>query len=327
MNGEGDRRRVSVGPRLAGERTDSVLAELLDHSRTRIQKLLQAGDIEVEDGSGHRRVPRKSEPAEEGWVFHVRVPPPEETGLEPQDLPLTVVWEDEDLAVIDKAAGMVVHPAPGHPDGTLVNALLFQLRDLSGVGGRLRPGIVHRLDRDTSGLLVVAKSDRAHVALADALRRRRVKRLYRALVWGTMPEPEGTIDAPVGRDPRNRKRMAVVEGGRRAVTRYRVREDWPAAQLLDVALKTGRTHQIRVHTAHLGHPVVGDPLYGAGGARGISGAARRWATELERRVRRQFLHAAELAFDHPVSGERMHFQAALPPELSDVVEWARGASG
>ncbi|HSM03711.1 MAG TPA: RluA family pseudouridine synthase [Longimicrobiales bacterium] len=327
MNGEGDRRRVSVGPRLAGERTDSVLAELLDHSRTRIQKLLQAGDIEVEDGSGHRRVPRKSEPAEEGWVFHVRVPPPEETGLEPQDLPLTVVWEDADLAVIDKAAGMVVHPAPGHPDGTLVNALLFHLRDLSGVGGRLRPGIVHRLDRDTSGLLVVAKTDRAHVALADALRRRRVKRLYRALVWGTMPEPEGTIDAPVGRDPRNRKRMAVVEGGRRAVTRYRVREDWPAAQLLDVALKTGRTHQIRVHTAHLGHPVVGDPLYGAGGARGISGAARRWATELERRVRRQFLHAAELAFDHPVSGERMHFQAALPPELSVVVEWARGASG
>ena len=327
MTGDGDPRRVSVAPHQVGGRTDAVLAEALEHSRTRIQKLLEAGEIEVEDGGGTVRVPRKSEPVEEGWIFHVRVPPAEATGLEAQDLPLTIVWEDEDLAVVDKPAGMVVHPAPGHPDGTLVNALLFHLRDLSGVGGRLRPGIVHRLDRDTSGLLVVAKTDRAHVALADALRRRRVKRLYQALVWGRMPESSGTVEAPIGRDPRSRKRMAVVEGGRPAVTRYRVREDWPAAQLLDVALKTGRTHQIRVHVAHLGHPVVGDEVYGAGGARGISGAARRWATELDRRVGRQFLHAAELAFEHPVSGERLHFEAALPEDLASVVRWARTTLG
>jgi len=327
MSLEGDRRRVPVGSHQVGGRTDAVLADVLEHSRTRIQKLLEAGEIQVEDAGGGLRVPRKSEPVEEGWVFHVRVPPAEETGIEAQDLPLTLVWEDEDLAVVDKPAGMVVHPAPGHPDGTLVNALLFHLRDLSGVGGRLRPGIVHRLDRDTSGLLVVAKTDRAHVALADALRRRRVKRLYRALVWGRMPESTGTIDAPVARDPRNRKRMAVVEGGRRAVTRYRVREDWPSAQLLDVALKTGRTHQIRVHTAHRGHPVVGDALYGAGGARGVSGAARRWAAELDRRVGRQFLHAAELAFEHPVTGERIHLEAPLPEDLASVVRWARTPLG
>jgi 23S rRNA pseudouridine1911/1915/1917 synthase len=222
---------------------------------------------------------------------------------------------------------MVVHPAPGHRRGTLVNALLYHLQDLSGVGGRLRPGIVHRLDRDTSGLLVVAKSDLAHRALAEALRRRRVKRLYRAAVWGHLSESPVTVDAPIGRDPGNRKRMAVVEGARRAVTRVRVREDWPAAQLLDVALQTGRTHQIRVHMAHLGHPVVADPTYGAGGARGISGPVRPWAEELERRTPRQFLHAAELVFDHPVDGTRMHFRAPLPPDLDAVVQWARDSAG
>jgi 23S rRNA pseudouridine1911/1915/1917 synthase len=189
----------------------------------------------------------------------------------------------------------------------------------------LRPGIVHRLDRDTSGLLVVAKSDEAHRGLARALRDRRVKRLYQALVWGRFNEVELTVDAPIARDPRDRKRMAVVEGGRPAITHIRVVEDWPAAQLLEVALETGRTHQIRVHTAHRGHPVVGDALYGAGGARGISGPARRWAEALERRVPRQFLHAAELAFDHPVTGGPQHFTAPLPDELSRVVDWAATA--
>jgi len=257
----------------------------------------------------------------------VRIPPAAATEIAAEDLPLEVVFEDEDLAVVNKAAGMVVHPAPGHPRGTLVNALLFHLSDLSGVGGRLRPGIVHRLDRDTSGLMVVAKTDRAHVVLADALRRRRVKRLYRTAVWGHLRETPVTVDAPMARDPRHRKRMAVVEGGRRAVTRARVREDWPAAQLLDVALQTGRTHQIRVHMAHIGHPVVGDPVYGATGARGVSGRYRRWAEELERRTPRQFLHAAELVFLHPVSGERMHFQSPLPEDLAAVARWAREGEG
>ncbi|MEJ2539318.1 MAG: RluA family pseudouridine synthase [Gemmatimonadota bacterium] len=327
MTGSGDRRLVRVAPRHVGGRTDAVLSELLDHSRTRIQKLLTAGDVEVEAASGARHRPRKSDPVEAGWIFHVVIPEAEATTLVAQDIPLEIVYQDSDLAVVNKPAGMVVHPAPGHPHGTLVNALLHHLTDLSGVGGRLRPGIVHRLDRDTSGLLVVAKTDRAHVGLADALRRREMKRIYRALVWGRLPESRIKVDAPLGRDPRDRKRMAVVEGGRRAVTRMRVAEDWPAAQLLDVALETGRTHQIRVHAAHLGHPVVGDEIYGGGGARGVSGPARLWAAELERRVERQFLHAGELSFAHPVSGAGLRFQAPLPPELARVVEWARATRG
>lgn len=324
MTEPGEPRHVEVTAEGVGVRTDTYLAEALDLSRTRVQRLLEAGAVVLEETGTPPRTPRKSEPVESGWRFTVRVPEPEETGLVAQDLPLNIVFQDGDLAVVDKAAGMVVHPAPGHREGTLVNALLFHLEDLSGVGGRLRPGIVHRLDRETSGLLVVAKTDRAHVALSEALRKRRVKRLYRAAIWGHLAETPVVVDAPIGRDPRNRKRMAVVEGGRRAVTRARVREDWPAAQLLDVALKTGRTHQIRVHLAHLGHPVVGDPLYGAGGARGISGPTRRWAEQLERRTPRQFLHAAELAFHHPVSGELLHFHAPLPSDLARVAAWARG---
>jgi len=308
-------------------RTDAFLAEALGISRTRVQKLLDGGEVRVVTPGRPPRAPRKSEAVEAGWVFHVRVPPAEETALVPEDLPLEIVYQDPDLAVVNKAPGMVVHPGPGHPSGTLVNALLFHLQDLSGVGGRMRPGIVHRLDRDTSGLLVVAKTDRAHLGLADALRRRRIKRLYRTAVWGHLRESPLTIDAPIARDPRNRKRMAVVEGGRRAVTRLRVREDWPAAQLLDVALQTGRTHQIRVHMAHVGHPVVGDPLYGPRGPRGVSGRYRRWAEELDRRTPRQFLHAAELVFLHPVSGVRMHFRANLPPDLAAVVRWVQESQG
>ncbi len=323
MTETGELRCIPVTPEVVGDRADAALAHLLDLSRTRIQRLIEAGAIEIEESTGARRTPRKSEPMGRGWIVHARVPPPEITTLVPQDLPLEIIHEDPHLAVVNKAAGMVVHPAPGHPDGTLVNALLYHLRDLSGVGGRLRPGIVHRLDRDTSGLLVVAKTDAAHRGLALALKDRHVKRVYRALVWGRFSEPELTIDAPIARDPRDRKRMAVVDGGRRAVTHLRAREDWPAAQLLDVTLETGRTHQIRVHTAHLGHPVVGDALYGAGGARGISGPARRWAEELERRVTRQFLHAAELAFVHPVTGSLQRFEAPLPRGLAAVVEWAR----
>jgi 23S rRNA pseudouridine1911/1915/1917 synthase len=316
-------RQVVVPDDALGTRTDAFLSDALGLSRTRIQRLLQQGEVMLAAPGGESRHPRKSEPVEPGWAFQVHVPPPEETRIVAEDLPLDLVYQDGELAVVNKAPGVVVHPAPGHPSGTLVNALLFHLRDLSGVGGRLRPGIVHRLDRDTSGLLVVAKTDRAHVGLADALRRRRVKRLYRTAVWGHLHESPVTVDAPMARDPSNRKRMAVVEGGRRAVTRARVREDWPAAQLLDVALQTGRTHQIRVHMAHLGHPVVGDRLYGGGGSRGVSGRYRRWAEELERRTPRQFLHAAELVFHHPVTGEPMHFRAPLPPDLAAVARWAR----
>lgn len=299
-------------------RLDRFVAERLELSRTRVQKLLVAGRITVGGRPG-----KKSELVEEGAVIEVVVPPAEPVEIEAEDLPLDIVFEDDELMVVNKAAGMVVHPAPGHRTGTLVNALLWHAPNLAGVGGRARPGIVHRLDRDTSGLLVVAKTDRAHRILSDALRARRVKRLYRAATWGHLAESEITIEAPLGRDPKDRKRMAVVSDGRDATTRAKVRERWQSADLLDIALKTGRTHQIRVHLAHIGHPVVGDPIYGVGWERGLGGPTRRWVDELARRTKRQFLHAVALAFDHPATSERMRFSSELPPELASVADWAR----
>jgi 23S rRNA pseudouridine1911/1915/1917 synthase len=304
----------------AGEeaRLDLFVSERLDLSRTRVQKLLAEGRVTVDGRSA-----KKSETVEPGMIVDVIVPAAEPVDLTAEDLPLTIVHQDEHLLVVDKAAGMVVHPAPGHRGGTLVNALLWHVPDVAGVGGRARPGIVHRLDKDTSGLLVVAKTDAAHRALADALRARKVKRFYLAAVWGHLSESPLTIEAPVGRDPRDRKRMAVVEDGRSATTRAKVRERWLRADLLDVALKTGRTHQIRVHLAHLGHPVVGDGTYGLGWERGLGGPTRRWVDELARRATRQFLHAAQLVFDHPITHERMSFTAPLPPDLEALAAWAR----
>lgn len=254
----------------------------------------------------------------------MEIPPPEPLEAEPEDIPLEVVFEDEHLLVVNKSPGLVVHPSPGHWRGTLVNALLHHVQDLSGIGGKLRPGIVHRLDRDTSGLMLVAKGDEAHLALSNAIRRREVRRVYRAVAWGHLSESPVTVDAPIARDPRNRKRMAVVEGGRRALTRIRVRERWAAAEYLDVSLKTGRTHQIRVHLSHLGHPVVGDEVYGPGWVRGMGGRARAWAQELDRRATRQMLHSSDLTFLHPHSGEEMRFHASPPPDMAEVVRWARG---
>lgn len=308
-----------MGPEGA-DRLDRFVADHLELSRTRVQKLVAAGHVTV-DG----REAKKSEELEAGSVVDVVVPPAEPVEIVAEDLPLDIVFEDEHLVIVNKAAGMVVHPAPGHRSGTMVNALLWHVSGLSGVGGRARPGIVHRLDRDTSGLLVVAKTDRAHGRLADALRARRIKRFYLAASWGHIDESPAIIDAPIGRDPSNRKRMAVVEGGRDAVTRIRVREHWLRADLLDVALKTGRTHQIRVHLAHIGHPVVGDETYGAGWERGLGGPTRRWVDELARRIPRQFLHATRLVFDHPVSGELMDFESPLPDDLASVAQWARRA--
>ncbi len=316
----GRRETLEVGAQDAG-RLDRFLSGHLDLSRTRVQRLIADGHVTV-DG----RAAKKSESVEAGARIEVTVPPPEPVDIVPEDLPLDVVWEDDSLLVVNKPAGMVVHPAPGHRSGTLVNALLFHVRDLAGVGGRMRPGIVHRLDKDTSGLLVVAKTDLAHRSLSEALRKRKVKRIYRAAAWGHLDESPMTIDAPVGRDPRHRQRMAVVERGRRAVTRVRVRERWDRADLLDLSLQTGRTHQIRVHLAHLGHPVVGDETYGVGWERGLGGPGRGWARELARRVPRQFLHAAQLLFQHPVTGEQMRFQRPLPPDLEAVAAWARSSS-
>ena len=298
------------------------MAAHLDLSRTRVQALVEDGLVLL-----NGQPARKSERLDVGQQIEVRVPAPEPLTLEPEDIPLDVFFEDGSVLVVNKAAGMVVHPGRGHSTGTLVNALLAHATDLSGIGGKLRPGIVHRLDKDTSGLLVVAKTDAAHHALSEALQRREIKRLYQAASWGHLSESPLEVEAPVGRDPANRRRMAVVQGGRRAVTHFRVAEHWPGAELLEVALETGRTHQIRVHLSHIGHPVVGDAVYGVGWERGMSGKAHRWAQLLNKRVPRQFLHAWRLSFRHPVSEETLRFEAPLPEDLSSCAEWARSEEG
>ena len=310
---------LEVGPEGAGLRLDVFVAGRLGLSRTRVQRLLAEDRVRL-DG----RPPRKSEVVEPGQRVAIDFPPPEPLAAVAQAIPIDIVYQDGDIVVVDKPAGLVVHPSAGHPDGTLVNALLHHVRDLSGIGGALRPGIVHRLDRETSGLMVVAKNDFAHHGLSEALRRRLVRRQYQAAVWGHLSGSPLKIDAPIGRDSKERRRMAVVKEGRRAVTRARVRERWRVAELLDVALETGRTHQIRVHLAHVGHPVVGEVVYGAGRERGMGGPDRGWALEFARRVPRQFLHATELVIDHPRTGRRYHFRSPLPPDLAEAAHWARG---
>ena len=300
-------------------RLDTYLAARLGLSRSRVAALLADGSILV-DG----RAAKKSHPVGPGQEIEARLPAPAPATAEPQDIPLDIVYQDGELAVVNKQAGLVVHPAPGHPDGTLVNALLHHIGDLAGIGGTLRPGIVHRLDRDTSGLMVVAKSDRAHQALSAALKARRVTRTYLAALWGVLGEPLVAVDRPIGRHPKDRKRMAVVPGGRPSRTRFRHLESWNAACLCEAELDTGRTHQIRVHATAIGHPVVGDALYGAGWERGFAGDRRAWAAALARRAPRQFLHAHRLEFVHPVTEEPMAFQSPLPPGLEAVRTWAAG---
>jgi 23S rRNA pseudouridine1911/1915/1917 synthase len=306
----------------AGARLDVVVAARIPAlSRSQVAQLIAAGRITV-----NGRAARKSEQPVAGDVIVVDVPPAEPSALVAEPIELVIVFEDADLAVVDKPAGLVVHPAPGHRAGTLVNALLHHIGDLSGIGGVRRPGIVHRLDKDTSGLLIVAKHDASHRRLSDALRRREIRRAYFVAAWGHLVRDEVEIDAPIGRSPKQRQRMAVVPAGRPARTKLKRMERWRAADLLRAELDSGRTHQIRVHLAHIGRPVVGDRVYGAGAARGVSGPDRTWAASLERRVPRQFLHAAELAFRHPISGAPLTFKSPLPPDLDAVVRWARQTS-
>lgn len=312
-------RRVVVESDPPEARLDRYLAaRFADLTRSRIVQLIEQGHVRVNGAAA-----RKSTPPAAGAVIEIDVPAAEPSDVVPEPIPLAIVYQDRDLAVIDKPAGLVVHPAPGHSSGTLVHALLHHLGDLSGIGGVLRPGIVHRLDKDTSGLLLVAKHDRAHHALSTALKHRHIHRAYVLAAWGHLKQDEITVEAPIGRAVRDRKRMAVTAGGRRALTRFRRLERWTAADLLRAELETGRTHQIRVHLESIGHPVVGDAAYGRGGARAISGPARLWAIELERRLPRQFLHAAELDFTHPRTGARMRFESPLPADLAAVADWAR----
>ncbi len=318
---DGSRRERLVVPSDSEDRLDRWLADRLDLSRTRTASLIAEGAVRVNGAEVS-----KSYRPRQGDVIEARIPAPEPVGLEPEDLPLRIVHEDAHVLVVDKPAGMVVHPAPGHPRGTLVNALLGRVHHLSSIGLPNRPGIVHRLDKDTSGLLVVARTDEAHRALARDLARRRMGRGYLAGAWGHLDRERVAIDLPLGRDPRDRKRRAVVEGGRRAVTHVRRLERWVSADLLALELETGRTHQIRVHLEAVGHPLVGDPMYSPGWERGFLGAGGRWAEELGARAGRLFLHAARLAFRHPVTGEDLAFTSPLPDPLASAVAWARETS-
>lgn len=300
------------------ERVDTWLSGRLSLSRSQVASLITEGKVRV-DGD----IVSKSYRPRSGADIRVEIPAPPAIDLVAEDLPIDVVYEDDHLLVVDKPHGMVVHPAPGHPTGTLVNAILGRYGTLSPVGLPRRPGIVHRLDRDTSGLMIVAREAEAHRSLAEALARREIGRGYLAAAWGRFEPEQTTIDRPIGRHPKDRKRMAVVEGGRRAITHVRRLERWPAADLLAVRLQTGRTHQIRVHASDLGHPLVRDPVYGAGWERGMAGAGGQWAAHFARRAGRLFLHAARLSFVHPVSGEQLTFSSDLPEPLAAALAWAR----
>jgi 23S rRNA pseudouridine1911/1915/1917 synthase len=293
-----------------GARLDRFLASVVgDRSRSQIQRLIKDGHVHVAG-----RAAKANQPVKAGQDVALDVPEPVDATPQPEALPLPIVYQDRDLIVVDKPAGMVVHPAAGHASGTLVNALLHHVDDLSGIGGEKRPGIVHRLDRGTSGLLVVAKHDAAHEELARQFRDREVEKEYIALVWGVV-QAGRRIDAPIGRDPVQRQKMSArARRSRSAVTRI-VRADPinPALTLARVAIHTGRTHQIRVHLSAIGHPIVGDSLYG-GVHRRVPGDLRA-VTHLNR----PFLHAARLAFTHPTDGRRMEFESPLPEDLQRVL--------
>ena len=302
------------------ERLDKFLADQLGLSRTQAARLVADKAVTV-DG----KAARASRVLTRGERVTVRFPedqPPRT--LKPASIPLVVVYEDEHLAVIDKPAGLVVHPAPGHWDDTLVNALVARGTTLAG-GAEGRPGVVHRLDRDTSGLMVVAKTDLAHRRLGAAIAARRVRRTYAALAWGHLDASPTVIEAPLARHPTDRKRMAVTPRGRPARTDAWVVGRFGVVDLLRLELHTGRTHQIRVHLEHIGHPVVGDPTYAGGGSRRVSGAARKEAEALERVTPRQALHAAGLAFRHPLTGAPMEFRADWPADLRESLRMAAGS--
>jgi 23S rRNA pseudouridine1911/1915/1917 synthase len=304
---------ATVGQAQNGLRLDRALAELFPlESRNSLAKLVISGAVRV----GGKTAAKPSQRVEAGQRIEIDVPAATPSAIESQEIPLSILHEDEDIVVLDKPAGLVVHPAAGHPDRTLVNALLFHVRDLSGIGGELRPGIVHRLDKDTSGVMLVAKHDEAHRKLTAAWSTDAVQKEYLALVYGAPSADRGTVDTPIGRDPRDRKKMAVVAGGRRAITEYAVRERLRYVSLVRCRLRTGRTHQIRVHMKHLGHPIVGDPLYSGPQWRGIPDK------KLQRAVasfERQALHAARITFPHPRTGEAMTFAAELPADFRDLL--------
>ncbi len=306
MENEARAVKGAVPPARAGERLDTFAAELAEITRSRAGALIREGRVFV-DGAAQAKPGFKLKP---GAEVRVEIPPAAPAAAEPEDIDLEILYQDDDLAVVFKPAGMVVHPAAGNESGTLVNALLRHLDNLSGIGGEIRPGIVHRIDKDTSGLLLVAKNDRAHVALSEQIKAHTVQRAYRAIVIGGFREDEGVVNGPIGRHPTDRKRMAIVPGGREAETRWRVLERLRGATLIEARLTTGRTHQIRVHMASIGHPVLGDPVYGPKKSPyPVQGG--------------QLLHAFCIGFVHPSTGEQMLFEADPEPRFTFWLEKLR----
>lgn len=285
-------------------RVDKYLTtELETMSRSKVQNLIADGYVFV-----NGETIKANYKLEAGDKVEVFVPEPEAVDVEAEDIPLDIIYEDKDIVLINKAQGMVVHPGAGNPNGTLVNALLFHIKDLSGINGEIRPGIVHRLDKDTSGILIVAKNDEAHVNLSEQLQNRTVKRKYWALVHGVLPHEHGTINAPIGRDPKDRQKFTVIKGGKEAISHFRVLERIQKFSLMEVSLETGRTHQIRVHLNYIDHPVAGDKIYGP--KKSLEGNG-------------QFLHARMLEFTHPRTGETMSFEAELPALFEETLDRLR----
>jgi 23S rRNA pseudouridine1911/1915/1917 synthase len=313
---QGTQSRYIVGENEQGLRLDVFLSRKdKDLSRSQAKRLIEEGDVLVEGKSA-----RGSHLLKLGETVSLHKPRPVSPEIVPEDIPLDILYEDEAVIVVDKPPGMVVHPAAGNYGGTLVNALQFHCRDLSGIGGVMRPGIVHRLDKGTSGLMVVAKSDEAHRHLSEQFKNRRVSKQYAALVHGNLREDEGIIDAPVGRHPVERKKMSTKSRrGKEALTRWKVLERFGSFTLLEAKIDTGRTHQIRVHLSSIGHPVVGDSVYG-GSKRTIETPEMRTAV---RKLTRQALHAGRLSFAHPVTGQEMTFESPLPEDISEVCKYLR----
>jgi len=295
-------RELTAATEHAGVRLDAFLSADGALTRSQAARLIAEGRVRV-----NGKPAAKSARLSGGETVTVDVPQLRETALPPQDIPLDVVYEDDDVIVVNKPTGLVVHPAPGHPDGTLVNALLHHCGDsLSGIGGEKRPGIVHRIDRDTSGLIIAAKNDAAHLALSAQLKDHSLSRTYECLVTGNMKQDSGTVDAPIGRSSADRKKMAVVPTGRRAITHWAVVARYPGVTHLRCRLETGRTHQIRVHMAYIGHPILGDTVYGAKKpVPGLTG---------------QCLHATGLRFIHPRTGEPVELHCPLPPEFTAMLQ-------